>query len=184
MSRFEQIRDPSHDPQLGALYREIVNAGFGKDVPLNWFTAQSRRPDILEATWALVKGLLLQGELPATLKQMIMVRVSTSNDCHYCRVIHTNALETMGVPAEVIDSVTTDVSPSKLPPVQRAIVEFAAKAAADPRSIFDEDFEILRQYDLSNGEIMEVAMMAAFANFIDTWADVSGILVDNKEESA
>lgn len=184
MSRFEQIKDPSGEPKLEALYREILDQGFGTQTPIAWFTAQSRRPDILETTWGLVKGLLLQGELPPTLKQMIILRISTDNDCGYCRVIHTNALKAMGVPAEVIDSLTTDVSPAKLPPTQRAIVEFAARVAKDPKSISDGDFEILRQFEISSGEIMEATMIAAFANFINTWADVSGVLSERQEERA
>ena len=37
---------------------------------------------------------------------------------------------------------------------------------------------------MNNGEIKEAAMIAAFANFINTWAGVSGVLIDRKEESA
>ena len=184
MPRFEQIRDPSDNPRLKALYKQIVDAGFGKEFPLHWFTAQAGRPDILEVTWALVRGLLLEGELAPTIKQMIIVRVSTTNNCRYCRVIHTDALEALGVPAEVIDTLTTDVNPAKLPPVQRAVVEFAAKTGANPKSITDEDFKSLRGYGLSNGEIIEVAMIAAFANFLNAWAEVSGILTDREEASA
>ncbi|MEW5977831.1 MAG: peroxidase-related enzyme [Acidobacteriota bacterium] len=184
MSRFAQITDTSASPQLGALYREIVNAGLGREVPINWFTAQSARPDILEKTWTLMKGLLLQGKLPPTLKQMIILRVSTHNNCRYCRVIHRRALEAMGVPAEVIDRVTTDVDMAQLPPVQRAIVEFAAKTAADPKSISNEDFEKMTGYGLNQAELIEVAMTAAFANFVNTWADASGILIDQDEGSA
>jgi len=44
-----------------------------------WLTAQAERPDILEVTWRLVRGLLLEGELPPNVKQMIIVRVSTTN---------------------------------------------------------------------------------------------------------
>ena len=115
---------------------------------------------------------------------MIIVRVSTTNNCGYCRVIHTDALEALGVPAEVIDTLTTDVNPAKLPPVQRAVVEFAAKTGANPKSITDEDFKSLRGYGLSNGEIIEVAMIAAFANFLNAWAEVSGIFTDREEASA
>ena len=104
--------------------------------PIAWFTAQSRRPDILETTWGLVKGLLLQGELPPALKQMIIPPVSTHNDCRYCRMIHTNALEAMGVPRGSDRQRYQDVSPAKLPPTQRAIAEFTSKAAKDPKSIF------------------------------------------------
>ena len=126
----------------------------------------------------------MQGELAPTLKQMIIVRVSTNNDCRYCRVIHTDALEALGVPAEVVDTLTTDVNPTKLPPVQRAVVEFAAKAAANPQSVSDQDFKTLWGYGLSSGEIIEVAMIAAFANFLNAWAEVSGILADDEEASA
>src|SRR5262249_39817213 len=158
------------NPRLKALYKEIVDAGFGEEFPLDWFTSQAGRPDILEVNWALVRGLLLEGELPPTLKHMIIVRVSTTNDCRYCRVIHTHALEALGIPPEVIDALTTDVNPAKLAPVQRVVVEFAPKTAANPKSISEEDFKSLRSHGLSNGEIMEIAMIAAFANYLNAWA--------------
>ena len=44
--------------------------------------------------------------------------------------------------------------------------------------------ETLRDYGLSNGEMMEVVMMAAFAHFISAWADGSGILIDPRKELA
>ncbi len=37
---------------------------------------------------------------------------------------------------------------------------------------------------MSKGEIKEAAMIAAFANFINTRADVSGVLFDRGEEPA
>ena len=75
--RFGQIRDASGNPELASLYGEIVESGFGDDVPLNWFTSQSERPDILAATWACFKALMVEGILPPTVKQMIMIAIST-----------------------------------------------------------------------------------------------------------
>ena len=83
----------------------------------------------------------------------------------------------------MIDTLTMDVSAAKLPPVQRAVVEFAAKTAANPESICDEDFKSLRGYGLGNGEIIEVAMIAAFTYFLNARAEVSGILTDREEAS-
>ena len=60
MSRFHQVNDPADNPRLGALYKEIVEHGLGADTPINWFTAQSARPDILATTWGLVRGIFLQ----------------------------------------------------------------------------------------------------------------------------
>ena len=184
MPRFEPIPDPSANPEVEELYRAIVDAGMGSETPISWFQVQSGRPDILEATWKLVRGLLLEGELPGTLKHMILIRIAADHGCRYCRVLHSNVLEAMGVPAEVIDSVTTDVNPAKLPPVQRAIVEFAVKAAADPQSVSEDDFRTLRANGLGQGEIIEATMIAALANFLDSWAEVSGILPPGEREAA
>ena len=184
MPRFKPIPDPSANPRVEELYRAIVDAGMGSETPISWFQVQSGRPDILEATWKLVRGLLLAGELPGTLKHMILVRIAADHGCRYCRVLHSDALEAMGVPTEVVDSATTDVSPAKLPPVQRAVVEFAVKAVADPKSVSDDDFRTLRSNGLSQGEIIEATMIVALANFLDTWAEVSGILPARDQESA
>lgn len=182
MAHFQQIQEPEDDLQLSTLYREIVDSGFGDAFPLNWFTAQSSRPDILAATWSLVRTMALEGSLPATVKQMIMLSVSIGNKCQYCQVAHSRALEALDMPLELIDNMTTDFKLIKFPPHQRAILEFARKTAQEPHAIADEDFQTLRDFGLTNGEIMEVAMIAAFTNFINTWADASGIELDPGEQ--
>ena len=51
MSRFKQILDTSDNAELDALYKDMVQSGFGGTVPINWLTSQSTRPDILAGTW-------------------------------------------------------------------------------------------------------------------------------------
>jgi AhpD family alkylhydroperoxidase len=106
MSRFELVKDASGNPELESLYKEIVEYGWAKPdgVPVNWITSQASRPDILAATWAFTKGTLAHGQLPPTVKQMIAMVIAMQNDCRYCEVAHTNALEAMGVPQDVIQS--------------------------------------------------------------------------------
>jgi uncharacterized peroxidase-related enzyme len=181
MSRFNQIRDVSANPQLGALYEEILGYGLGADSPTNWFTAQSERPDILKVTWGLFKGILLKGVLPPTVKEMIAMTIAMQNNCRYCRVAHTKALEAMGVAEDVIQSCARDPDLAQVPPAQRAILKFGLKTAQNPQSITDEDFRALRDHGFTDGEIMEVVMVAACANFLDTWAEVSGIPLDWEE---
>jgi uncharacterized peroxidase-related enzyme len=183
MSRFKQITDPSHNPELESLYKEIVAHGVGASTPINWFTAQAERPDILRTTWGLFRGILLQGMLPPTVKQMISMTIAMQNNCRYCAVAHTSALEGMGVPTEVIQSCASDPDLAQIPPPQRAMVKFGLKAAKNPKSVTDKDVQTLIDHGLTEGEIMEVVMVASCANFLDTWADVSGILVDGEEGS-
>ena len=184
MARFEQIKDPSGDPKLAALYKDIVGHGVGGDTPINWFTAQSERPDIMEATWALFRGIMLQGEIPPTVKEMISMTIAMQSNCRYCTVAHTNALEGMGVPTEVIQSCAKDPDLAQIPPPQRAMLKFGLKTAQNPGSVTDADVDGLRDHGLTDGEIMEVAMVAACAKFLDIWADVSGILVDGEDAAA
>ncbi|NIV94884.1 hypothetical protein GWN42_19355 [candidate division KSB1 bacterium] len=179
--RFKQIKHPKDNLELQSLYKEIAESGVQgseEGVPINLFTSQSERPDILQAGWAFFKGTLLQGQLPPTLKQMISMTIALQNNCRYCVVAHTFALEAMGVPKEVIESCASDPELSLVPPPQRAIIKFALKAARDPKSINDEDFQTLHNFGLSDGEIMEVIMVAACAIFTDFWADISGLPVD------
>ncbi len=183
MSRFNQIKNPSDNPQLEALYKEILEHGVGVDAPINLFTSQSERPDILRATWGIFKEILLQGELPPTLKQMIAMTIAMQNNCRYCTVAHTSALESMGVPKELIQSCAKDPDLADVPPPQRAILKFGLKIAQDPKSVTDEDVRALRDQGLSDGEIIEVVMLAATATFFETWAAVSAITIEGEEAS-
>ena len=180
MPRFQYIKDPAGNPELESLFADFRDNGFSTPdgAPMNWFSALGERPDIMAAMWNMTKGLMLQGQLPATVKQMIIVAISTQNDCSYCRVAHSRALESLNVPREVIDDITTNLDFSKVPPHQRAILEFALKSSQDPTTITDEHLKALRDFGLSDGEIIEVAMISALTNFINTWSEISGIEVD------
>jgi uncharacterized peroxidase-related enzyme len=183
MSRFNQIKHPAGNPELEGLYKEIIELGFeGSEpgVPNNLVTSLSERPDLLAATWAIFKGVVIGGVVPSTVKQMILMAIAMQSDCRYCSVVHTNALEAMGVPTEVIQSCASDPELAQVPPTQRAMIRFGLKTARDPKSVTDEDFRNLRDHGLSDGEIMEVTMLAAAGGFLDTWAAVSGIQPDSE----
>jgi uncharacterized peroxidase-related enzyme len=181
MSRFNQIKHPNGNPELEALYKAAIEAGLvggEAGVPNNLITSLSERPDLLASTMGLVKRVVMEGIVPSTVKQMILMAIAMQKGCQYCSVVHTKALEAMGVPTEVIQSCASDPELAQVPPPQRAMIKFGLKTAGDPKSVSDEDFRTLRDYGLSNGEIMEVTMLAACGNFLDTWADVSGIKLD------
>lgn len=178
MTIFEGVLNPNDNDDLKELYSEITDNGFGNKVPINWFTSQSLRPDILQSTWDLTRGVLVNGDLPPTLKQLIAVTVSRHNNCRYCTVTHTGALEALGVPQKTVDSCINDPDLNDVPVQYRDILLFALKTSRDPNSLEESDFDTLRENGLSDGEIMEVVMMVAFTNFINTWADAAKVEVD------
>ena len=184
MPRFKQIKHPD-DPELKALYKAAMENGMvGTEagVPNNFVTSQSERPDILAATLIFANNIVMQGLLPPTVKQMIAMTIAMQNNCRYCTRLHTSALEGMGVPQEVIQSCASDPDLAELPPSQRAILKLALKTSRDPVAVTDDDLQTLRDNGLSDAEIMEVAMMAAAENFLNTWARVSRIPLDGEDE--
>lgn len=175
MSRFEQIVDTTNHPELAALYEDMVRQGFGDTVPINWLTSQSTRPDILAGTWRFSKGILLQGRLPATVKQMIAATIAAQNNCYYCNRLHSNTLSMLGVSEEIIESCVNDPDLAEVRQPHRAILQFALKTARAPASITEDDYRALREYSINDEEILEIIAIVAYCNFINTWADVSGI---------
>ena len=115
---------------------------------------------------------------------MIIPPVSTHNDCRYCRMIHTNALEAMG-PRGSDRQCYQGCQRGETSPLATGDRRVHQQSRQGSQVDFSgDDVKISRQDSMSNGEIKEAAMIAAFANFINTWAGVSGVLIDRKEESA
>ncbi len=178
MSRFKQITDTSDNEELQALYQDMVQHGFGDTVPINWLTSQATRPDILAGTWVFSKSILVQGKLPATVKQMIAAAIAVQNNCYYCNRLHSDMLGMLGVSEEIIESCVTDPNLTEVRQPHRAILHFALKVARAPKSVTEDDYHALREYSITDEEILEIIAIAAYCNFINTWADVSGIQIE------
>ena len=182
MSRFSQIKRPE-DPDLAAAYERALAMGFtgAEDgVPSNWVTSQSARPDLLQANLDYAARVFGQGRLPLTVKQLLLMTVAMQSDCKCCLVAHSSALEKMGVPKDVIESCARDPEMANVPPAQRAILKFGLKVARDPKSITDADVEALRDHNFSDGEIMEIAMVAGLGKILDLWSEVGGVALDRQ----
>jgi uncharacterized peroxidase-related enzyme len=179
MSRFEAI-DAVGDAELTQIYQDIVTNGFGiGGKPINFFTAMALRPDILNVVWQFTKAIIVEGLLPASVKQMIALSISRQNNCQYCSVMHSGALEATGVEAMVVESCANDPDTINLSEPNRSIVQFALKAARAPDQVNDDDYRNLAELGLSDEEIAEAPAIAGFTNFINTWADISGIHSDS-----
>ncbi len=179
MPHFDLVTDPAPDSELQDLYVEIVDAGFAMhDQPLNWFRSLAARPDLLRAAWGLVRGLLVEGELPACIKQMIVVAISSQNRCRYCEITHTGALHALGIDEATIRSCASDPELLELSSPHREAVALAVRASDSPQSVSADDLAVLKDKGLREGEIMEVLLLAAFTSFVNTWADAVDVPLD------
>lgn len=186
MARVDIIRE-TDDPQLQAMYQEMVSMGMQgaiEGLPFNGFTSMGERPDILSGIWEFSKSAIIQGSIPPTVKHMIAMTIAMQNNCRYCTVAHTGALQAMGVPNEVVKSCAADPDLAEVPPPQRAMIQFTLKVARDPQGLTDEDFQTLRDFGLSEGEIIELVMISAWSTVINIWTDAMQVPVDGEEEAS
>ena len=171
----------SENAQIVELYRTIVQEGFSVDgsTPLNFFTVQESSPHVLQTTYAFVKSILLQGALPSSVKEMILLAVSAQNHCRYCEATHAGSLEAMGVSRDTIEAcMQGDSDFRNVPPPSREVLRFALKAATTPQQLDASDYRAIRERGFTEGEILEMLVMASLAQFVNCFADSSGIEVD------
>ena len=93
--------DAVTDPRVSAIYEEIkAELGFG--IVPNLFKSMAAHPAFLAANWTQFRGVILQGKLPRTLKEMIGVAISQSNNSEYALKVHLHGLSALGISEEVL----------------------------------------------------------------------------------
>ena len=89
--------DPEADPRVKAVFDDI-RATRKTEFVNNLWRALAFDPDLLQRTWAEVKGLMATPtQLDPLTKEMIYIAVSIANACSYCVHSHTAAARARGM---------------------------------------------------------------------------------------
>ena len=169
MSRVKLIQVGEASGKAGEVFADIQQ-GFGM-VP-NLFKAYAHRPEIMAANWSKVKAVMLTGELPRTLKEMIAVVVSKANGCQYCVAAHSAALRMLGESEEQCNLLVDGFEAADLPEDTKVVLRLAVKSTRQPQAMTDNEFEELRKLGYSESQIIEmlsvVDLFTSFNRFLDT----------------
>ena len=91
------LRDDELSERAAAVFADI-RATRNTDFVNNIWRVLSNDPQLLEQTWAEVKGVLgADGELDVLTKQLIYIAVSVAQGCNYCIRSHTAAARNLGL---------------------------------------------------------------------------------------
>lgn len=146
-----------------------IKKNFGM-VP-NLFKTLAIKPDILEANWKKVKAVMMQGELPRDLKEMVAVVVSQANGCPYCVNAHSAVLKMMGIPREKILQIIENIEGADVPPAVKKVVKLSVKATREPNDITDTEIKEIKDLGYSDAQIVEllsvVDLFTSFNKFLD-----------------
>ncbi len=148
--------------EIEAIFNEIRTA---TGSVANMFRAYARHPAVLFATWARVKTVMLEGQLPPILREAIAVVISYDNACNYCVEHHSRNLASLGMGQEEIGRLLADPLAGNFTPRERALLALARQANSDPHGASIDALNLARRAGASDLEIIEaLAVMELFTS--------------------
>ena len=137
----------------------------------NVFLAYAKRPEHFRA-FMQYHDLLMRGPsgLSRAEREAIVVAVSAENKCLYCVTAHGAALRILGKDPVVADQIATNWRTADLSDRLRAILEFASRVNEPGFVATSEEIAKLRAAGLSEGDVWDVAAIAAFFGFSNRMA--------------
>jgi uncharacterized peroxidase-related enzyme len=177
------VPDPATlDDDLRAIWAKCVEKlGF---VP-NVYSAYSLKPRRLRNFMQTYNEIMLAPSALSKLeREMVAVVVSSANRCYYCLVAHGAAVRTLSGDPELGEMLAFNYRVAKLPPRQRAMLDFAHKLTVALHEVDDADREALRAQGFSSEDIFDIAETAAFFNLSNRMAAATDMMPNREYHRA
>lgn len=155
---------------------EIVQElGFGA-VP-NIFERAAGNPTVETALWQMFRHIVLRGELPRTIKEMMGVLISIVGNSPYAAQLHLHALSVQKVETPLLDALRAGRIPEGVSSEIAALLRFAQEAAATPTDA--STTQRLIEAGLSDAEVVEAVAVVALFRGVNAWTDLMSVPVDD-----
>src|SRR5579864_2834536 len=162
MARISLINPDSANDEVKEIYEKTLR---GK--PGNVQKALAHRPEMLKNFLGFYASV--GRSLERKLYELIYLRVSLINGCHYCTQHHVASSKRVGLTAEDWSALKAG-DYSRFSNKERAALVYVEKLTRTPHDITDGDFEPLRQH-FSEPEIVDIHLLAGLANLTNRFTD-------------
>ena len=147
-------------------------AGF---VP-NVFLLLARRPAEFRAFLAYHDALMDKREgLTAAEREMIVVAVSSANQCQYCVVAHGAILRVRARDPAISEQVAANWRKADITERQKAMLGFAMLVAEAAEMVGEDDREALREAGFDTEEIWDILAITAFFSMSNRLANATDL---------
>ncbi|WP_353183977.1 peroxidase-related enzyme [Bosea sp. (in: a-proteobacteria)] len=142
----------------------------------NVFLTLAHRPDEFRAFFDYHDALMNKAEgLTKAEREMIVVATSNANQCQYCVVAHGAILRVRARNPLIADQVAVNYRKADITPRQKAMLDFAMKVSARAYEVGDDDIAALQEHGFSEGDIWDIAAIAAFFGMSNRLANVTSM---------
>ena len=165
MSWIDEVEVADADGPLEAIFAELL-AKRGKIS--NILKVHSLNPEAMQNHLDLYMTIMFgQSGLSRAERESIGVVVSATNDCAYCVNHHAEALRRYIKDDETLEMLMTADVLETLEPRLSNIVRYAEKLTSAPSAMTESDLGELRAVGLDDKDILDLALITAYFNFVN-----------------
>lgn len=173
MARIHLIHVESANDDLKEIYEKTLRGR-----PGNVQKALAHRPEMLKNFLGFYSSV--GRSLERKLYELIYLRVSLINGCHYCTQHHVASSKRVGLTADDWSALKAG-DYSRYSDKERAALTYAEKLTRSPHDIADADFGPLKQF-FSDAEIVDLHLLIGLANLTNRLTDPLGLELEFPEE--
>lgn len=173
MARISLISTESASAEVREIYEKILR---GK--PGNVQKALAHRPEMLKNFLSFYASV--GRSLDRKLYELIYLRVSFINGCHYCTQHHVASSRRVGLSREDWSALKAG-DYSRYNEKEKAALDYAEKLTRTPHEVSDDDLDILKRH-FSEAEIVDLHLLTGLANLTNRFTDPLGLELEFPEE--
>ncbi len=173
MARIALIAPETASAEVHEIYEKALR---GK--PGNAQKALAHRPEMLKNFLPFYASV--GRSLDRKLYELIYIRVSLINGCHYCTQHHVASSKRVGLTADDWAALKAG-DYSRYNEKERAALAYVEKLTRTPREVNDVDFVPLKK-DFSEPEIVDLHLLTGLVNLTNRFTDPLGLEVEFPEE--
>jgi uncharacterized peroxidase-related enzyme len=173
MARISLVSAESATPEVKEIYEKVLR---GK--PRNAQKALAHRPEMLK-TFLNFYGSVGRS-LDRKLYELIYIRVSLINGCHYCTQHHVASSKRVGLTGDDWSALKVG-DYSRYSEKERTALTYIDKLTRAPHDISDADSVPLKK-NFSEPEIVDIHLLAGLANLTNRFTDPLGLELEFPEE--
>jgi uncharacterized peroxidase-related enzyme len=176
MPRIPILEPDSAPPSVQAVYADFHRRMSFPAAP-NFIKVQGHSQTTVQGTWDLVRNVLVMGEIPRHIKEMLFVAISNDRKCGYCEAAHIACCRMLRVDQKLLECLIDNLD--RMPDRKlRDMIRFGLKCSRDPQSLTNADIDGLRNHGLKQSEIVELIAMSALAVYANIMADATAVEPD------
>jgi uncharacterized peroxidase-related enzyme len=173
MARISLVSPESANAEVKEIYEKTLR---GK--PGNAQKALAHRPEMLKNFLSFYASV--GRSLDRKLYELIYLRVSFLNGCHYCIQHHVASSKRVGLTAEDWTALKAG-DYSRYSDKERAALTYVEKLTRTPHDVGNADFAVLSK-QFSEPEIVDIHLLTGLANLTNRFTDPLGLEVEFPEE--